>query len=82
VLGVFSTIFDGLFSCFEQNPATNEFLANFPTALKEDIDAAVEAAEKAQPRWAALPAYIRGNILRKFSKSMAENMPKLAEVRN
>ncbi|THC89608.1 hypothetical protein EYZ11_010940 [Aspergillus tanneri] len=62
------------------NPATNEFLAKIPIALREDVDAAVEAAGKAQPQWAALPAHIRGDVLRKFSNLMAENVSKLAEL--
>jgi len=44
------------------------------------VDAAVAAAQAAQPKWAARPAHIRASILRNFSDLMAENRAKITEV--
>ncbi|KAJ9602733.1 hypothetical protein H2200_012927 [Cladophialophora chaetospira] len=62
------------------NPFNNEVVATLPAASHEDISAAVAAAAKAQPAWAALAASKRASVLRKFSDLMAENASKLAEL--
>ena len=36
------------------NPATGEVVANAPQATREQVDAAITAAKKAQPKWATL----------------------------
>lgn len=51
-----------------------------PTAGEADIDAAVEAASRAQPLWAAKPAAIRAAAVRKFADLMEQNASKLSEV--
>lgn len=63
-----------------QSPITNDILAKVHLASGQDVDAAVKAAGIAQPKWAATPAHVRGEILRKFADLMAENRSKLAEV--
>jgi aldehyde dehydrogenase (NAD+) len=45
------------------DPATGEVLAKLAQAGPVDIDAAVKAAAKAQPRWAALPGHDRARAL-------------------
>lgn len=37
------------------NPATEQILAQAPNCTREQLDAAVTAARRAQPSWAALP---------------------------
>lgn len=37
------------------NPATKEVVAEAPVASREQLDAAVSAAERAFPAWSALP---------------------------
>ena len=44
------------------NPATEEIISEFPSGTVEDVDRAVLAAERAQKRWAALPAIRRAGI--------------------
>ena len=44
------------------SPVTGETLAEVPDASAEDIDAAVRAAQKAQPEWAALSAWDRAKV--------------------
>lgn len=63
-----------------QSPIDNSRVAKVPIATEGDVDAAVEAAEKAQPFWAALPAYARADALRRFSQLLVQNASKLAEV--
>ncbi|MGC9418615.1 MAG: aldehyde dehydrogenase family protein [Rhodovulum sp.] len=46
-----------------RNPATGEVLATLTQATDQDLDAAVAAARKAQPSWAALPGHSRARHL-------------------
>ena len=55
----FGHFIDGAFTApgagFEsKNPATGEVLANITQATQTDVDAAVKAARKAQPKWEKL----------------------------
>ena len=63
-----------------QNPVNDEVVANMPSAEEADIEAAVEAAQKAQPAWAAQPAHVRTTALRKFAALMTEHATELGEV--
>jgi aldehyde dehydrogenase (NAD+) len=51
------TYFDSL------DPSTGQVLARVAQAGQGDVDAAVKAARKAQPRWAALPGHQRARVL-------------------
>ncbi|CAM1503524.1 Fc.00g011150.m01.CDS01 [Cosmosporella sp. VM-42] len=62
------------------NAATNEVIADVSLAQEEDVDKAVAAAQKAQPVWAATPAYIRARILRKFADLVHKNAERLGEL--
>ncbi|KPI35622.1 Retinal dehydrogenase 1 [Cyphellophora attinorum] len=62
------------------NPATGKWLADIPSASAEDVEKAVKAAQKAQPAWAATPAYMRARVLRKFSDLIHENRLRLQEL--
>ena len=46
-----------------KNPATGEVLAQVTQASADDVDRAVLAARKAQPKWAALPGHARAKTL-------------------
>ncbi|KIY01115.1 uncharacterized protein Z520_02667 [Fonsecaea multimorphosa CBS 102226] len=63
-----------------KNPATNETIAEITVAEQQDVDKAVEAAAKAQPVWAATPAYQRGRILRKFADLVYQNREKIQKL--
>ncbi|MCC5793110.1 MAG: aldehyde dehydrogenase family protein [Chromatiales bacterium] len=52
------------------NPATEEVHGRVPAATAEDVNLAVEAAEKAQPEWAALSVFERRELLRKLADGM------------
>ena len=52
------------------NPATEEAIGRVPAASKKDVDKAVEAASRAQPEWAALPAGKRGDYLRALADAL------------
>lgn len=62
------------------NPFDGKVIATVPAASEQDISAAVEAATRAQPAWAALAASRRASVLRRFAVLMAENASKLAEL--
>jgi aldehyde dehydrogenase (NAD+) len=52
------------------NPYTGEKLVSIAEAREADVDRAVEAAEKAAPGWAALPAHERGRLLLKLADAI------------
>ena len=60
----YSMFIDGEFVSFPTmlpvlNPATEEIISEVPAATADHVDAAVLAAERAQPEWARLPAIRR-----------------------
>jgi alpha-ketoglutaric semialdehyde dehydrogenase len=62
------------------NPAnTSETLGLFQASGADDVQQACEAAAKAQPGWAALPAPLRGEFLYKAAELMESRLAKLAE---
>ncbi len=62
------------------NPAnTGETVGLFQASGPEDIQEACEAAAKAQPAWAAMPAPLRGEFLYKASEIMEGRLQKLSE---
>ena len=58
--GSFTKAGDGFDS---KNPATGEILATLSQATQADVDAAVKAARKAQPKWVALGGHGRAKYL-------------------
>ncbi len=52
------------------NPATGEDLAQITQGTAEDVDAAVRAARKAQPKWAALPGHDRAKFLYAIARTI------------
>ncbi len=62
------------------NPAnTSETVGLFQSSSADDVKAACEAAAKAQPGWAALPAPRRGEFLFKAAEILESRLAKLAE---
>jgi betaine-aldehyde dehydrogenase len=62
------------------NPATGELLAQLPSDGPAQIDAAVERAQQAQRRWAALSGAERGRILQRAARLLRERNDELAEL--
>lgn len=62
------------------NPSTGEKLAEFIDASHADVDAAVEAAQKAFPAWKAISVEERSNMLLKIADLMEERADRLAMV--
>ena len=66
--GQFGHWIDGRFTLPERlfptsNPATGAVLAQVTQGIAADVDAAVSAAARAQPKWAKLPGHGRAKIL-------------------
>jgi betaine-aldehyde dehydrogenase len=62
------------------NPATGEVLATIKVAGPAQIDAAVEAAQKAQRAWATRTGAERGRILRRAAEILRARNDELAEL--
>jgi betaine-aldehyde dehydrogenase len=62
------------------NPATGEILASIRVSTASDIDAAVEAASRAQRAWAARTGTERGRILRRAAELLRARNAELAEL--
>merc|ERR1719356_1288303 len=62
------------------NPATGQVLAQAPHASKDQTDAAVAAAKKAFPAWAAMPIEKRRECLEKAAKALSENVDRIATL--
>ena len=63
-----------------KNPADGEALATFPEGTQEDVARAVEAAEKAFPKWKRFPPPKRGEILLKAAAMMRARKEELGEM--
>lgn len=63
-----------------KNPATGEVLASFPLGTKDDVLKAIDAAEKAFPKWKKYPAPRRGEIILKAASMMRERKEELGEI--
>ncbi|MDR6397490.1 5-carboxymethyl-2-hydroxymuconate semialdehyde dehydrogenase [Herbaspirillum seropedicae] len=62
------------------NPATQEVLAEVAVGGDEEVNAAVQAAKDAFPRWAGLPATERARLVRKLGDLIAANVPEIART--
>ena len=61
------------------NPATGEVQAKVALATKQELDAAVDAAAKAQVAWGATNPQRRARVMLKFVELLNRDMDKLAE---
>ncbi|WP_277584996.1 aldehyde dehydrogenase family protein [Psychrobacillus antarcticus] len=62
------------------NPANGEQLAEVMLSTEEDVNLAVEAAVKAQKKWALVPAPKRADYLYEIGRIMKEKKEHLAQV--
>ena len=62
------------------NPAdTREIVGRFPASTNEDVEAAVNAAQEALPRWKAVPAPKRAEILYRAGEILMQRKEKFAQ---
>ncbi|MFA5574410.1 MAG: aldehyde dehydrogenase [Brumimicrobium sp.] len=62
------------------NPSTGETYCEIPNSSSEDVEKAVEAAEKAFPYWSNLSDEERGNWLIKISDGIANRMDEFVQA--
>ena len=62
------------------NPATEEVISEVPNGTAADVDAAVQAAERAQKSWCKLPAIKRAGYLREIAQAIRQNKDALART--
>ena len=62
------------------NPATGEVIGLMQAGNAKDVQAAVDAAERAFPRWSATPAPTRGRILYKVAELLRAQKEQLARA--
>jgi betaine-aldehyde dehydrogenase len=62
------------------NPATGEVLGYLKVAGAPEVNAAVRAAQRAQPGWAAVPGAERARILRRAAELLRSRNRELAEL--
>lgn len=62
------------------NPATEEILARIPDGTAEEARRAIDAAERAQPAWEALPAIERAGWLRKIAAGIREKAHEISAL--
>lgn len=61
-------------------PATGELLNNVARSRKQDVDAAVSAAQAAQPEWAARNVTERGAVLRRITQLLERDRDEVAAI--
>ena len=62
------------------NPATQEVLARVPMATKEEVDAAVQAAQQAFQTWRYTPIGQRARIFLKYQELIRAHMKEVAAI--
>lgn len=63
------------------NPANpDDVVGTVPDSTDEDVEAAIASAVRAFPGWAATPGPVRGDILRRWSELIGENLEDLARL--
>lgn len=62
------------------DPARGDVIAGLPSSTAEDVQAALEAAQRAQPIWSQTPIVRRGDYLRAIADLFAANHEALEEL--
>ncbi len=62
------------------NPATGEVQARVPFASKDEVEAAIAGAERAQPVWASTNPQRRARVMMEFVRLLNRDMDRLAEA--
>jgi lactaldehyde dehydrogenase/glycolaldehyde dehydrogenase len=63
-----------------ENPANEVVFATVPAGTAEDATAALEAARRAQPAWAALPPIVRAGYVNDLAAAVKREKARLARV--
>jgi lactaldehyde dehydrogenase/glycolaldehyde dehydrogenase len=63
-----------------ENPATEAILGTIPDGKAEDAEAALAAAHRAQPAWAAVPAIERAALVTRLAQAVTERAEHLARI--
>ena len=63
-----------------RNPANGEIVGEVPRGTAADVDAAVAAAAKAFPAWAAMPATKRAQLMHEAARKMHEVVDEVAKL--
>ncbi len=59
---------------------TGEVIGSLPTARREDVDAAIAAAQEAAPTMAEMPAYKRSEILARVAQAIRDQREEIART--
>ena len=62
------------------NPATGKTISNLPKATNSDLDRALDAAEKAFPKWRDTPVGERAAVLHKAAELMRARASEIGEL--
>jgi succinate-semialdehyde dehydrogenase/glutarate-semialdehyde dehydrogenase len=62
------------------NPATGEEIGSVPVASRDDLDAALEAADRGFKAWRVVSAFERGKIMRKAADLLRERVDTIARI--
>ena len=62
------------------NPSNGKIIAHVPLSNKEDVDLAVEAAERAFQKWAEIPVPNRSRLLYRYLQLLQEEKENLAQI--
>ncbi len=62
------------------NPATGKVIAECPISTREEIDAAVKAAQEAFPDWRRTTPLARSRIMFRFKELLEENFEQLSRI--
>ena len=63
-----------------ENPKDGSHLADVAEGDDEDIDLAIDAAERAAAIWAATPGAVRGDIMHRAGELLAKKLPDLVSI--
>jgi aldehyde dehydrogenase (NAD+) len=64
----------------KRSPVTDDVISLLPRSVAVDVDAAIEAARRAQPGWAARTAVERGTILRRLAALLERDAERIAAI--
>src|SRR5690349_17975631 len=64
----------------KRSPSDGAVLCEVPRSAKPDVDAAVGAAERAQPEWAARTAVERGELARELALALRDRREEAAKL--
>jgi aldehyde dehydrogenase (NAD+) len=63
-----------------RDPATDQVLTHVAAAQEQDVQAAIDAARRAQPGWAELPPRERGRLLYRLAERIRADADRLAHL--